>query len=86
MNRPDANAVQTATPSPATPIERNTAIVRPRSLTATKAASARNATSARPASCVGVSTESSRCSPPAVDQATAAAAMYSWPRRRELSS
>ena len=36
MNVPDAIAVQTATPSPAIPIERKTAIVRPRSLIATK--------------------------------------------------
>jgi hypothetical protein len=34
-----------------------------------------NAKNARPASCVGVSTESSRWNPPAVDQATAAAAV-----------
>jgi hypothetical protein len=84
MNEPEAIAVQTATPRPAIPHERKTSTVRPRSLAATKAASARNATSARPASWVGVSTESSRCSPPAVDHATAAAAMYSCPRRREL--
>ena len=44
--------------------------------------SATKAKNARPASCVGVSTESSRCRPPAVDHATAAAAMYSCPRRR----
>jgi hypothetical protein len=82
MKEPDAIAVQTATPRPAMPIERNAAIARPRSRTATKRASATNAKSARPASCVGVSTASSRWRPPAVDQATAAAAMYSCPRRR----
>lgn len=75
MNAPDAIAVVTATPSPAMPIEVNAAIVRPRLRNATKSASATKAKNARPASWVGVSTVSSRCSPPAVDQATAAAAM-----------
>ena len=60
MNEPEANAVQTATPRPATPMVRNAAIVRPRFRTATKSKSARKAKNARPASCVGVSTESSR--------------------------
>jgi hypothetical protein len=55
----------------------NAAIVRRRSLIATKIASATNAKKARPATWVAVSTESSRCSPPAVDHAAAAAAMYS---------
>ena len=55
----------------------NAAIVRRRFRIATKSASATKAKSARPATWVGVSTESSRCSPPAVDHATAAAAMYS---------
>ena len=75
MKKPEASAVETATPRPAMPIERNAATVRPRFLTATKAASATKAKNARPAICVVVPTESSRCSPPAVDQATAAAAM-----------
>src|SRR6187401_3584865 len=83
MKKPEASAVVTATPRPARPIERNAASVRPRFLKATKAASARKA---RPATCVVVPTESSRCSPPAVDQATAAAAMYSCPRRRVLTA
>jgi hypothetical protein len=84
MNEPDAIAVQTATPRPAGPIERNAPIVPRRFRTATKAASARNAKNARPASWVVVSTETSRWSPPAVDHATAAAAMRSCPRRRAL--
>jgi hypothetical protein len=57
------------------PIERKATIVPPRFRAATKSAIATKAKNARPASCVGVSTESSRCSPPAVDHATAAAAM-----------
>ena len=75
MNEPDANAVVTATPRPATPIVRKAATVRPRFRNATKSAIATKAKNARPASCVGVSTESSRCRPPAVDHAIAAAAM-----------
>ena len=86
MKEPDAIEVQTATPRPASPIDRNTSTVRPRFVTATKTANATNAKNARPASCVGVSTESSRCRPPAVDQATAAPAMYSCPRRRAVIS
>ena len=77
MNVPDAIAVQTATPRPAMPIEVNAVIARRRFLIATKIASATNAKNALPATWVGVSTVSSRCSPPAVDHAAAAAAMYS---------
>jgi hypothetical protein len=55
----------------------NASIVLRRRLSATKIASARKAKSARPATWVAVSTDSSRCSPPAVDHAAAAAAMYS---------
>ena len=77
MNVPDAIAVQTATPRPAIPIEVNAVIVRRRLLIATKIASATKAKKARPATWVAVSTESSRWSPPAVDHAVAAAAMYS---------
>jgi hypothetical protein len=50
MNVPDAIAVHTATPRPATPIELNAVIVRLRFLIATKIASATKAKNARPAS------------------------------------
>ena len=75
MNVPDATAVQPATASPAMPIERNASTGRPRLVTTTNAASATRANRARPATCVAVSTVSSRWSTPAVDHATAARTM-----------
>lgn len=77
MKAPEAIAVKTAMASPATPIPRKAAIVRPRASSATKPTSATNANRARPATCVAVPTLSSRCSTPAVDQAAAAPAMKS---------
>ena len=82
MNEPEATAMQTATARPAPPIDRNASSGLPRLETATYAASARQAKTARPATWVVVSTESSRCSTPAVDQARAADATSSCPRRR----
>ena len=82
MNDPEATAVQTATARPAAPIERKAWSVRRRLTATTKTPSASNAKTARPASCVIVSTESSLCSTPALDQARAAPATYSCPRRR----
>ncbi len=84
MNVPDAIAVQTATASSARPIEVNALTTRPRFVSATKTNSARAATKARPATCVAVSTDSSRCRTPALDHASAASATYICPRRRTL--
>ena len=75
MNVPDATATQPATAMPAQPIARNASSGRPRLDTTTKSASATKAKNARPATCVAVSTVSSRWSAPAVDHATAASTM-----------
>ena len=74
MKPAEAAAMQTATPSPATPIERHAARKRPRSATATKSSSAIAANTARPATWVAMSTDSWRCITPAVDHAIAASA------------
>ena len=82
MNDPDATAVQTATTSSARPISVNDATTPRPPENATKAKSASVANTARPATCVAVLTVSSRCRTPALDQASAASATYTWPRRR----
>ena len=74
MNPPEAPAMHAARPTPASPVDRYAARTRPRSATATKSPSATRANSARPATWVAVSSESWRCSTPAVDQAIAARA------------
>ncbi len=74
MNVLDATAVSAATASSARPIVRKARSVSPRSVKATKRNRAIAAKSARPATCVAAPTESSRCSTPAVDHATAASA------------
>jgi hypothetical protein len=77
MNEPEAIAVQSATATPAVPIDRKAASPRPRVEMVTRPARKRNAKSARPAIWVAVSTVSSRCRTPAVDHATAARATNS---------
>ncbi len=74
MKVAEAIAVNPATASSASPIERNGLTTWPPLETATKARSAIAANTALPATWVAESTESARCSTPAVDQATAAMA------------
>jgi ketosteroid isomerase-like protein len=88
MKELEATATQSATAIPASPTERNACTTRPRSTIATYTSRATPAKAARPATCVAVSSVSWRCSTPAEDQATAASATYTCPRRwrRDLSS
>ena len=74
MKHDDATAVATATAIPAHPIEVNARTTPPRSENETNASSASTAKNARPATCVAVPTDSSRCRTPALDQASAASA------------
>ena len=74
MKLPDATAVQSATATPARPIVAKARTTPSRSVSATKASSAKVAKSARPATWVAVLTVSSRCRTPALDHASAASA------------
>ena len=74
MKPADAIETHTATPTPARPTDLNAWTTRPRSTTATYPSSAAPAKTARPKTCVGVSSVSWRCRTPAVDHATAASA------------
>ena len=74
MKLPEAVATHTATATPASPTDLNACTTRPRSTTATYASSAAPANSARPKTCVDVSSVSWRWRTPAVDHATAASA------------
>ena len=74
MKAADAVAHATATAIPVGPIEENARTTPPRSENETYTSSASTAKNARPATCVAVPTEISRCSTPALDQASAARA------------
>ncbi len=81
MNDPDETAISAAMARPGRPIARKAMSERPRSVAAMKTPIPSIANSARPASCVPRLTVSSRWKSPAVDQAIAASATKSRPRR-----
>ena len=81
MKQLEAIATPIATPMPATPTLRKAANVAPRRRTTRYAVSAIAAAPARIAAWVGAGAPTKRCTGPAVDHATAAAATSSWPRR-----
>ena len=80
-NEPDEIAISAAIARPPRPIARNARATAPRSAIAMYASRPTTAKSARPASCVGTPTESSRWRIPAVDQAIAASATKARPLR-----
>lgn len=68
MNRPEAPAMQTANQNPGHPALRKDATGDSRVWSVASVTITMDATAARPATWVAVSTDNSRCSAPAVDQ------------------
>ena len=83
---PEEIARNTVIASPHLPMPRNARTVRRRSIATTKRSSAIAAKNARPATCVAASASSPRCARPAVDHATAARTIASWPSRARRRS